>query len=43
MEVGFGQADAVADAVRQDHRYATVSIMPDYAGIPRVVAATRQR
>lgn len=43
MEVGFGQADSVADAVRQDRRYATVSIVPDYAGIPRVVAATRQR
>jgi len=43
MEVGFGQADAVADAVRQDQRYANVSIMPDYAGIPRVVAATRHR
>ena len=43
MEVGFGQADAVADAVRQDRRYAGVSIVADYAGIPRVVAATRQR
>lgn len=43
MEVGFGQADVVADAVRQDRRYATVSIAPDYAGIPRVVVATRQR
>ncbi len=43
MEVGFRQADSVADAVRQDRRYATVSIVPDYAGIPRVVAATRQR
>ncbi len=43
MEVGFCQADSVADAVRQDRRYATVSIVPDYAGIPRVVAATRQR
>ena len=43
MEVGFGQADSVADAVRQDRRYATVAIVPDYAGIPRVVAATRQR
>ncbi len=43
MEVAFGQADAVADAVRQDRRYGTVSIVPDYAGIPRVVAATRQR
>lgn len=43
MEVGFGQADAVADAVRQDRRYATVSVVPDYAGIPRVVAATRAR
>ncbi|HVH31212.1 MAG TPA: peptide chain release factor N(5)-glutamine methyltransferase [bacterium] len=41
MEVGFGQADAVADAVRQDRRYATVSVVPDYAGVPRVVAATR--
>ena len=43
MEVGFGQAAAVADAIRPDRRYATVSIVPDYAGIPRVVAATRQR
>lgn len=43
MEVGFGQADAVADAVRQDRRYATVSVVPDYASIPRVVAATRAR
>ena len=43
MEVGLGQADSVADAIRQDRRYATVSIESDHAGIPRVVAATRQR
>jgi release factor glutamine methyltransferase len=42
MEAGFGQAQGVADAVQRDGRYVAVSVVPDYAGIPRVVAATRQ-
>lgn len=43
MEVALGQADAVADLMRRDGRYATVRILSDYGKIPRVVAGTRQR
>lgn len=42
MEVGFGQAAAVAGAIRRDGRYTNASVEPDYAGIPRVVAAQRK-
>jgi len=37
MEVGAGQAEAVAAVVRRDKRYARIQILPDYSGIPRVV------
>lgn len=39
MEVGAGQAPAVAEAVRLDGRYGPPTILPDGVGIERVVAA----
>lgn len=39
MEVGAGQAPAVAAAVQDDGRYDHCSILPDGVGIERVVAA----
>ncbi len=38
MEVGAGQAEAVAGAMRGVGRFASIRMLPDYAGIPRVVA-----
>ncbi len=43
MEVALGQADAVADLMRRDGRYAGVRILQDYSTIPRVVAGTLQQ
>lgn len=42
MEVGSGQAEAVLEAMRRDGRYAGIIALPDYGGIPRVVAGVRQ-
>ncbi len=40
MEVGLGQADAVAAAMRADGDYSSVHVRKDLAGIDRVVAGT---
>jgi release factor glutamine methyltransferase len=42
MEVGFGQAATVAEAIRQDGQYGGARVVPDYGGIPRVVVGTRR-
>ncbi|MDQ7843903.1 MAG: peptide chain release factor N(5)-glutamine methyltransferase [Armatimonadota bacterium] len=42
MEVGAGQADAVAGAIEQDGRYGDVLRLPDGVGIERAVAARRR-
>jgi len=42
MEVGAGQADGVAEAIRQDGRYTDVTRLPDGVGIERAVAARRR-
>lgn len=42
MEVGAGQADAVAEAVRLHSGYRDVTVRPDGVGIERVVAAQRR-
>lgn len=41
MEVGQGQAEAVRALIEDTGRYDTVDILPDQAGIPRVIAAHR--
>jgi release factor glutamine methyltransferase len=41
VEVGDGQADAVAGRARRAGRYGRIEIACDYAGIARVVAAER--
>lgn len=38
MEVGADQADAVASIMRGVGKFASIRTLPDYAGIPRVVA-----
>jgi len=41
MEIGAGHADAVSDLVRANTALTFVRIVPDLAGIPRVVVARR--
>ncbi|TMJ03847.1 MAG: peptide chain release factor N(5)-glutamine methyltransferase [Bacillati bacterium ANGP1] len=41
MEVGAGQADAVAGVMASDGKYARVRTLADYGGIQRVVAGER--
>ena len=41
MEVGAGQADAVAGAMASDGKYARVRTLADYSGIQRVVVGER--
>lgn len=42
MEVAAGQAQSVRGLVAQDRRYSGVRVLPDLAGIERVVVAQRQ-
>ena len=41
MEMGMGQADALAAMVRADARYASLEILKDLAGIERVIKARK--
>lgn len=42
LEIGFGQAEAVSDLLAPDI-WLTPSILPDFQGIPRIVAARRNK
>lgn len=41
LEVGFGQADEAAELLSRSQHWTNVEIIPDLAGIPRVVAGRR--
>ncbi len=41
LELGYDSADAVRKILRQENRWANISLTNDLAGIPRVIAAER--
>lgn len=43
FEVGFGQAEAVSELINLTGHYEEVKIIPDYAGIDRIVMAEKSR
>jgi len=43
VEVGAGQADAVAKAAADAGHYETAQVAPDYAGVPRIVSMRKKR
>lgn len=42
LEIGYGQADSVADMMESTGQFSQIGVFPDFAGIPRVVTAIRK-